>query len=1185
MKKYLISKIILLLGLCNASGFLQAQVTDTENYVQSVSYLDSTKVSDASKKRIETIQYFDGLGRPRQTVNVKASPQGKDVVTAITYDNLGRQAREYFPVPQNGTTAGAIYPQTSGNVPYLVADPGNIYAGEKIFSEKQFESSPLNKIKQLTQPGTAWSTKPVQYLESANKQSDHVKKYETVTTWDATNKIYTSGVPQSSFYSEGQLYKYITADEDGNQTIEFKNSQGQAVLVRKVLSATENADTYYVYNEYDQLAYVIPPAAAIVSIDATVLDNLCYQYKYDSRYRLVEKKLPGKGWEFMVYDKQDRLILTQDAVLRTTTNTFNAKGWLFTKYDRFDRIVYTGFFSNTATRVAMQTAVNNMVSNAANNENRTDTTPFSTQEAIVYYTKNAFPTGSMKILTINYYDTYPPGMVSVIPVSILDQKVLKQPGEGTVKNTNGLALASYIINIEEVGAATNYNWYDTKGRVIGTYSMNYLGGHTTTETEYDFGGAVKQTITKHRRSRTEAEKIIKETFTYDHQNRMLVHKHKIDNNTEEILAQNTYNELSQLASKKVGGVILTSPLQTIDYKYNIRGWMTQINDPANLGTDLFGYKINYNQVEGLETPNSDFLDLKVKPKYNGNIAEISWKTLTEDNEPLKRYGYVYDPLNRLSAGFYQKAGNESAKEYFEKLDYDLNGNITRLKRSAGLLPGSTVALGIDNLRYDYTGNRLTKVTDEQQNPSGYPYVITPNTIEYDHGSISGNGNMTKNLDKGISSIEYNYLNLPKQITQNSKVTSYLYRADGVKLKKLFGDIETNYLDGFQYKSTKPSEENSSGGGIILEPDPSEVATIKLRIIPTSEGYYDALSNQYIYNFTDHLGNVRLSYTDTNKDGFIQPRQYFQSQCEDIPWDPWNPPSCIDIWKPGEIVEINNYYPFGLLHNYTATTQNAYQYKYNGKELQETGMYDYGARFYMADIGRWGVVDPLAEKTRRWTPYVYAGDNPLRFIDPDGRTWGDPKQEEKLTNRVEKRIAKLERKNEKAQQKLDQGKLKESKLAKLNAQVAENTAMIGSMNQSLKDIQTIADAKETFYLTGPSQDNGTHGVVKTTDKDGKDRINIEGTGTALHLHEIRHVGQSYKAGGMKFNSKGQLKTSAKSFSEGRAAEVEAYKTGYSYDTNSYPVPVNSINDINEKNLMDIKTSDGTQVYKALDVKDK
>ncbi len=95
-----------------------------------------------------------------------------------------------------------------------------------------------------------------------------------------------------------------------------------------------------------------------------------------------------------------------------------------------------------------------------------------------------------------------------------------------------------------------------------------------------------------------------------------------------------------------------------------------------------------------------------------------------------------------------------------------------------------------------------------------------------------------------------------------------------------------------------------------------------------------------------------------------------------------------------IKDVNSYYPFGLNHylgisvsvpvsafSPSATYKN---YKYNGKELQETGMYDYGARFYMPDVARWGVVDPLAETSRRWSPYTYAYNNPIRFIDPDGR---------------------------------------------------------------------------------------------------------------------------------------------------------------------------------------------------------
>ncbi|MDQ8142916.1 RHS repeat-associated core domain-containing protein [Chryseobacterium sp. CFS15] len=234
--------------------------------------------------------------------------------------------------------------------------------------------------------------------------------------------------------------------------------------------------------------------------------------------------------------------------------------------------------------------------------------------------------------------------------------------------------------------------------------------------------------------------------------------------------------------------------------------------------------------------------------------------------------------------------------------------------------------------------------------------------------------------------------------------SHIYCADGSKLRKntestvsgyhnaILTTEVTDYLDGFQYKNTKV-ETLGGGGGPgdvelllaapvetrramemeafsledLIEPsDPGIINPIggiaailktqDLQFFPTAEGFYDYQKDQYIYQYKDHLGNARVSFGKNNF-GVL------------------------------EITDANDYYPFGMNH---LKTGNAFfggsykDYKYNGKELQESGMYDYGARFYMPDIGRWGVVDPLAEIYNNSSPFNYAANNPILFIDPDGR---------------------------------------------------------------------------------------------------------------------------------------------------------------------------------------------------------
>jgi len=411
---------------------------------------------------------------------------------------------------------------------------------------------------------------------------------------------------------------------------------------------------------------------------------------------------------------------------------------------------------------------------------------------------------------------------------------------------------------------------------------------------------------------------------------------------------------------------------------------------ADLGGKLFAYAIRYTSKEGIANPDQgQFPGKDVSARYNGNVVEADWRAVEKigvnPSMTPKRYGYVYDSLNRLTAGYYQNPDNPYSKENTESASYDLNGNIINMYRTSLMQAGSGTATVIDNLTYAYAGNRLLSVSDAAYNFTGYEGGGAE--ITYD-----GNGNMLSIPDKGISSIKYNYLNLSDYLHVNrfgeEDITiQTLYRADGTRVSKenlttvtgYNGSTTvrrtTEYLDGFQYFRT---ENLSSGGGSesrlsntqsaramqpqaftpeFLEPVGTlSIKTPDLQFFATAEGFYDYTKDQYIYSYTDHLGNVRVSY-GRNSAGAL------------------------------EIVDANDYYPFGMNHLKSGKAifgQGSYKnYKFSGKELQETGMYDFGARMYMPDLGRWGVVDPLAEQMRRYSPYNYAFDNPMNFVDPDG----------------------------------------------------------------------------------------------------------------------------------------------------------------------------------------------------------
>ncbi len=904
------------------------------NYIITKIYKKPVKtvLGSPSPDQVQTsIIYFDGLGRPIQQIANRQSPSSKDIITHIGYDGFGRQVKEYLPYEASSTNM-AFEPNAESAIInfYNTAKYDNT---SNPFSEKKLEFSPLNRVLKQAAPGTPWAMNNGHEIkfDYQTNATNEVRWFKATTNWSTGSGLYEISFSDEGSYAENELYKNVTYDENSaaspsessGSTVEFKNKEGQVVLKRTYESGVKH-DTYYVYDSYGNLTYVLPPKVT-GTIDNEILNGLCYQYKYDYRNRLVEKKLPGKQWEFIVYDKLDRPVATGPAFSPFKNDT--TQGWLITKYDAFGRPVYTGWSnqsSNAATRKSLQDAQN------------TATTLFETKQTSgtidgisVNYSNTIEPT-SFKLLTVNYYDDYGYPDAPPIPTTVTSQNVLT--------DTKGLSTGSWtraLTTPNETVGETTTTFYDTKARLIRTQTQNHLGGYTKTDTKLDFSGKVINTFTKHIRTSSDDILGVIDYFVYSEQDRLIDHVHQIGAAPDVILSSNSYDQLGRLVSKNIGGNG-ANLIQKVDFSYNIRGWLTGINDITNLQhdsdpLDLFAFKINYNNQPG---------NSQVEALYNGNIAETFWKTASDSS--LRTYGYQYDNLNRLTNALYRKPNDAipSSGAYNESLSYDKNGNIKSLERY-GDSDAASIVFKIDDLTYSYINdhsNQLAKVTE---NPAGNDNAgfIDGNKTGDDY-SYDANGNMSSDKNKNITEIQYNQLNLPKKITFGTTGTiEYIYNAAGQKLRKIVTEngvaTTTDYLNGFQYKDN------------ILE------------FFPTAEGYVKNTGGNYsyVFQYKDHLGNIRLSYAKNPQTQVL------------------------------EIIDENNYYPFGLKHkgynDYIATNN---KYKYQGQERQDELGLDWDSfkyRNYDPAIGRFMSLDPLSEDYSYQSPYAFCENTPIAFRELEG----------------------------------------------------------------------------------------------------------------------------------------------------------------------------------------------------------
>ncbi|MCD4665528.1 MAG: RHS repeat-associated core domain-containing protein, partial [Bacteroidales bacterium] len=734
------------------------------------------------------------------------------------------------------------------------------------------------------------------------------------------------------------LFKNTTIDENGTKYVEYKNKLGQ-VIAKMVISLDIPGSalvTYYVYDDFSNLRYVISPNAAdymknhangtIGHITTnTTIQQFCYYYQYDARKRMIIKKLPGAEPVYLVYNKRDQLVLSQDGNLR------NNNDWLFTKYDVFNRQIITGKYhhSEHLYQAEMQELVNE-------NENYFENTDPGDENG---YTSDAFPTSNYEVYTVTFYDNYDyieQTQFNNRYAFVNDEIDFLYPLAGNTKGQVTAVKTKILPNSEielesELEYLISVNYYDKYYRVIQTIFDNHLGepdniGLDIVSNQINFTGDILLTKENHDNG---TDNIIVETkYEYDNGKRLTKTRHRINNAADwTTLNHQQYDELGRVKRKHLHGSSGNSQ-QTVNYQYNIRDWFTDINDVASLGDDLFAMHLGY-------TSNT-----YQHPQFNGNIAGMQWKTSMFDE---CTYNFDYDGANRLITANYTGEGSHNTT-----YEYDFNGNIEFLDREGQLGSSSDYDM-IDELTYTYTGtgNQLKTVNDINDGINGNHQ----NNGFSDNGSYQSeeyfyddNGNMISDLNKDMTITKYNFLNLPEQFnisTTNYNEISYLYSAGGKKLRK------QTYID------YTPANTTDYIGSFVYEDN----GIFELRYIITPEGRVMANTDgtfDYQYFLKDHLGNTRVTFTQT-----------------------------------GEVIQEDSYYPFGMAMT-GLSHQNGSDYKnkylYNGKELQdEFGLdwYDYGARMYDPQLGRWHVVDPLAEEFPSWTPYHYVHNNPINLIDPTG----------------------------------------------------------------------------------------------------------------------------------------------------------------------------------------------------------
>jgi RHS repeat-associated protein len=945
------------------------------------------------------VVYMDGAGRVIENVSYRASPNEKDLISGITeYDKFNRPKRTWLSVESTQNTGALL------DTAIAKSTARTFYQDQKPYSEVfEYEQAPTSRVFKSYGVGKIWQDSS-KYVKMDYLTGTGIKRLFVSNTSDLMSIGTYATYELSKSVSTDERGSVVIEYKDKSGNVVQRDVQvDNTTTYLSTLFAFDPAGRLRFIFPPKAVNALGSSTTLNVESWAEFNENV-YSTHYDGRGRVIESHKPGIGWSRAVYNRlnQNCLIQDDDELAKNNTWSYVQTDGLG-RTVRTGQMQLPSVF----TRDSLQKLFNAFVdvqqfeerSTLAGNIQQYTNRSFP-MALRAYITENNWKTHT-------YYDDYTWTKKSNWDgVSTeADYDFQTHPfGASRYTNSKGLSTGSKIKH--EIWGDDNWfssvNYYDDKNRVIKNITTNHVLKRNQNDFQFNFIGETIRNRSIHRKDGI-PDQAITHRMVYDHVGRLKETYYTLSQGTVKKvdslkMVSNSFDAIGRIKIKFIqpnsnvvssiqsgtwtttsiwtNGTIpsLTTPavintghtvtipinttvqagtlydagllqfltnsklqlgtlapvsgaaLQVIEYSYNVRSQLRGVNLDANgnpqVSQDkLFSYKLDYHEDNRY---------------FNNTISKYSWKS--QNSPQIRSYTYTYDRSNKLQNAQYVGVGNEN---YSVSTDYDVNGNLQHLQRYSKI--GTNTYGLVDNLTYSYigTGNKLQKVDD----------AVTGNALANDFRDVGGNdytysvdGKITKDGNKGITNIRYNYLDLVSNIKfSNSDSVSYWYSSTGSRIQRKVTragqpDSYTIY-DGemvYTFTGTTPS---LAGFGI------SE--------IQNSEGRY--VNGKLEYGYIDHIGNLRLSYKDSLGVAFIT-----QSQS----YDPWS--------------NVN------AGSEYQLAGSQGDKYLVCGKEGDNfSGNVLLDWRDYDSVIGRMNSYDP-ADQFQNVSGFAYCGNNPVMYVDPDGR---------------------------------------------------------------------------------------------------------------------------------------------------------------------------------------------------------